>query len=143
MRKDQGFDMLENADDRTIERLSEVPVLTEKEKERILKMSKDKLKRRYRTENIEAGVSGVETYRRPKWYSFAALAASLVLVCGIVGTGVLMNRNGMAPDENENKLPRRLLRLPRSRERQLPALLLLQKPRRKLLPQTRTIQSIQ
>ena len=67
MRKDQGFDMLENADDRTIERLSEVPVLTEKEKERILKMSKDKLKRRYRTENIEAGVSGVETYRRPKW----------------------------------------------------------------------------
>ena len=106
MRKDQGFDMLENADDRTIERLSEVPVLTEKEKERILKMSKDKLKRRYRTENIEAGVSGVETYRRPKWYSFAALAASLVLVCGIVGTGVLMNRNGMAPDENENKLPK-------------------------------------
>ena len=106
MRKDQGFDMLENADDRTIERLSEVPVLTEKEKERILKMSKDKLKRRYRTENIEAGVSGVETYRRPKWYSFAALAASLVLVCGIVGTGVLMNRNGMAPDENENKFPK-------------------------------------
>lgn len=104
MRKDQGFDMLDNADDKTIERLSAVPVLTGREKERILKMSKDKLRRRYRDNNIEEEVSGVEKYSRPKWYSFAALAASFVLVCGIVGTGVLVSRNGAAPDPEKPQL---------------------------------------
>ena len=42
MRKDRIFDMLDNADDKTVDCLS-VPALTEKEKERLLKMSKDKL----------------------------------------------------------------------------------------------------
>ena len=79
-------------------------LLTEREKERILKMSKDKLRRRYRDNNIEEEVSGVEKYSRPKWYSFAALAASFVLVCGIVGTGVLVSRNGAAPDPEKPQL---------------------------------------
>ena len=42
MRKDRVLDMLDNAEDKIVDRLS-VPALTEKEKERLLKMSKDKL----------------------------------------------------------------------------------------------------
>lgn len=60
MNKDQGFDMLDNADNKTIERLSEVPVLTEREKERILKMSKEKFGQKYGNNNIEDTVRGVD-----------------------------------------------------------------------------------
>lgn len=98
MRKDQGFDMLDNADEKTIERLSEVPVLNADEKARILKMSKDKLNRRFRENNIEEDIITVERYNRPKWQTFAAVAASLMLVCGIAGTGLLMKRGGVAPE---------------------------------------------
>ena len=39
MKEKREFDMLENADDRTVELLSGVPVLTKDEKERMLTMS--------------------------------------------------------------------------------------------------------
>lgn len=103
MNKDQGFDMLDNADNKTIERLSEVPVLTEREKERILKMSKEKFGQKYGNNNIEDTVRGVEVYKRPKWYSFAAAAACMVLAGGIIGTGVLIGRNSKTTDSYETK----------------------------------------
>ncbi|MDO4862811.1 MAG: hypothetical protein Q4A05_01470 [Ruminococcus sp.] len=96
--KDNRFDMLENAGDKNIERLSAHKVLTEKEKERILKMSIDKMNKK--NENKENGiqVSGVERYSRPKWYGFAAAAACFVLVGSIIGTAVFLGRNGQTPD---------------------------------------------
>ena len=88
MKENREFDMLENADDKTVELLSGVPVLTKEEKERMLAMSKKKLDRMNREKNISANndgdeVSGVERYNRPKWHKFATAAACLLLVGGI------------------------------------------------------------
>jgi len=96
---EHGFNMLENASDKSLERLSERRVLTEKEKERMLKMSMDKLNKMNDNTEDELQVSGVEQYNRPKWYGFATAAASLLLVGGIVGGGVYLSRNAQAPDD--------------------------------------------
>ncbi len=98
MKKDRELNMLENADDKTVELLSEVPVLTRKEKERILAMSKDKLNKMNRENNIEEQVIGVEQYNRPKWHSFAAIAACVVLVGGVAGTALALGKSGKTPD---------------------------------------------
>ena len=88
-----GFDLLDNADERTLERLSERRVLTAKEKERMLSMSMNKLNRMNDNTEDELQVSGVEPYNRPKWYGFATAAASLLLVGGIIGGGAYMIKN--------------------------------------------------
>ena len=98
MKENREFDMLENADDKTVELLSEVPVLTKEEKERMLAMSKKKLDQMNRESNInfnniEDEVSGVERYKRPKWHAFASVAACLLLVGGIGGTMFAMKQN--------------------------------------------------
>jgi hypothetical protein len=98
MKENREFDMLENADDKTVELLSEVPVLTKEEKERMLAMSKKKLDRMNRESNInfnnnEDEVSGVERYKRPKWHAFASIAACMLLVSGIGGTMFAMKQN--------------------------------------------------
>lgn len=98
MKENREFNMLENADDKTVELLSEVPVLTKEEKERMLAMSKKKLDRMNRESNInisnnEYEVSGVERYKRPKWHAFASVAACLLLVGGIGGTMFAMKQN--------------------------------------------------
>lgn len=97
--KEREFDMLENADDTTVELLADVPVLTKEEKERMLAMSKKKLDRMNRESNIavnddEIQVSGVERYQRPKWKTFASMAACLVLVGGIAGSVFAISRGG-------------------------------------------------
>ena len=46
MKNELGFEILENANDKNIERLSEHKVLTQEEKKRILKMSIDKMNKR-------------------------------------------------------------------------------------------------
>ena len=98
MKENREFDMLENADDKTVELLSEVPVLTKEEKERMLAMSKKKLDQMNRESNIninkdEYEVSGVERYKRPKWHAFASIAACMLLVGGIGGTMFAMKQN--------------------------------------------------
>lgn len=60
MKENREFDMLENANDNEVEFLAKIPVLTKKEKERMLKMSKNKLNKMNRESNIEKQVSGVE-----------------------------------------------------------------------------------
>lgn len=97
MKENREFDILENADDSEVELLAEVPVLTEKEKKRMKKMSRDKLSRKLGESEMGDEVSGVEQYKRPKWYSFAAVAACLVLICGIVGTTVFLGKRGKPP----------------------------------------------
>lgn len=100
MRKDRIFDMLDNADDKTVDCLS-VPALTEKEKERLLKMSKDKLDiMNENNTDMAEEVHGVEKYNKPRWTSFAAVAASVVLVGGLVGGGVLISRNSSSSKDN-------------------------------------------
>ena len=98
MKENREFDMLENADDKTVELLAEVPVLTEDEKKRMLAMSRKKLDRMNRESNIktkdgEDVVSGVERYHRPKWQRFAAAAACLALAGGAVGAALKFGRH--------------------------------------------------
>ncbi|MBR4626846.1 MAG: hypothetical protein IKO47_03975 [Ruminococcus sp.] len=99
MNKEREFNMLENADDKTVELLAEVPVLTKEEKERMLSMSKNKADRMKRERNIstntaEEQVSGVERYNRPKWKTFASMAACVALVGGIAGTVFVIGKSG-------------------------------------------------
>ena len=98
MKENREFNMLENADDKTLDLLSEVPVLTKEEKERMLAMSKKKLARMNRESNInthndEYQVSGVERYKKPKWHTFASIAACLLLVGSIGGTMFALKQN--------------------------------------------------
>ncbi len=107
MKEKREFNMLENADDRTVELLSGVPVLTDEEKKRMLAMSKKKLDNMNRENNISmnkegAEVSGVERYNRPKWQTFASVAACFVLVGGIAGTVMLLGRNGKDSTKKDN-----------------------------------------
>lgn len=99
MKEKREFNMLENADDRTVELLSGVPVLTKDEKERMLTMSMKKLDKMNREANISNNneyieASGVERYKkRPKWQAFASVAACMVLVGGIGGTLFALNKS--------------------------------------------------
>jgi len=90
MNENRGFDILENADDKEIELLAEVPVLSGKEKESMLKMSKKKLAAKSSDKAAELQVSGVERYSRPKWYRFASIAACAVLLTGLAGSTVYL-----------------------------------------------------
>lgn len=104
MKEKRGFDMLNNADDKAVDLLSEVPVLTKKEKERMLAMSKKKLDTMNRESNIntsigEVEVSGVERYKRPKWQIFTTAAACLLLVGGIAGTAFAFRGRGGSPSQ--------------------------------------------
>lgn len=98
MKENREFDMLENANDNEIEFLAETSVLTKKEKDRMLKMSKNKLNKMNKESNIKVQISGVEQYKRPKWYKFTSIAACLVLVGGIAGTVIFMHKNSQVPD---------------------------------------------
>lgn len=112
MKEKREFDMLENADDRTVELLSGVPVLTKDEKERMLTMSMKKLDKMNREANISNNneyieASGVERYKKhPKWQAFASVAACMVLVGGIGGTLFALsksNNNDSTPLASEVK----------------------------------------
>lgn len=86
----------DNADEKTIDRITEnYPLLNSKDKERLYAMSKKKYNR-VQTENspntIE--VSGVERYRKPVWHKvLSAVAAAVVVLGGIGGSVALMRRN--------------------------------------------------
>ena len=98
MREKSDLNMLENADDKTVELLSGVPVLTDEEKERMLAMSKKKLDKMNRESNININegadqVSGVERYSRPKWRIAATVAACFVIAGGVAGTALALGKN--------------------------------------------------
>ena len=92
-------DIFNDIDNKTADRLSkEYPVLKDEQKERLYAMSKRKFDINNTNENNSAEVSGVEKYRRPKWYKGASVAAAAVLlVVGIGGSMTFISRNGHSP----------------------------------------------
>lgn len=90
-------DVFNDIDSRTADRLAkEYPVLRDEQKERLYAMSKRKFD--IKTDNSSIDVSGVEKYRRPKWYKGVSVAAAaLLLVSGIGGSMYYISRNGKAP----------------------------------------------
>ena len=119
MNKNQEFDMLENADDKTVELLSEVPVLSAAEKERILKMSIEKLKRKNEkavpadnscSKNTSESMNDnqmriVEERRKIRWQYAVPAAACIILVCGILGTSLHKKELGKPSEDKLTDLP--------------------------------------
>ena len=92
-------DLFNDIDKNTAQWLSEdYPVLKAEQKERLYAMSKRKYNIHDIKEDNALEVSGVEKYRRPKWYKGASIAAAAVLlVAGIGGSIGFISRNGHAP----------------------------------------------
>ncbi len=95
MKEKNELDVLENAEQSVIERLTaEYPPRDEKEKEKIFSMSERKCKNR--SDNIirneEQTVSGVEVYKRPRWQRFLSVAAAFAIVVGGVAGGAYAYR---------------------------------------------------
>ena len=99
------FDCLENAEDSTMEKITEnAPELGNEQLERILDMSERKYntkkRERINTEytdgyGADAVAEGVEPYNRPAWVKFAATAAALVLTAGVLALSHnLLGRRG-------------------------------------------------
>ena len=88
-------DVFNDIDSRTADRLAkEYPVLRDEQKERLYAMSKRKFD--IKIDNSSIDVSGVEKYRRPKWFKGVSVAAAaLLLVAGIGGS---MYRRGLLND---------------------------------------------
>ncbi len=93
----RSSDVFSNIDDKTAERLAVgYPVLDSRQKERLYAMSKRKYE--IYTDSGSNEVSGVERYRRPKWYKAASIAAAAVLVvAGIGGSTILISHYGTSP----------------------------------------------
>ena len=87
-------DVFNDIDSKTADRLSkEYPVLDDERKERLYAMSKRKFD--IKNDNSSIDVSGVEKYRRPKWYKGVSVAAAaLLLVAGIGGSMYYISRSG-------------------------------------------------
>lgn len=87
-------DVFNDIDSRTADRLAkEYPVLRDEQKERLYAMSKRKFD--IKIDNSSIDVSGVEKYRRPKWYKGVSVAAAaLLLVSGIGGSMYYISHSG-------------------------------------------------
>ncbi len=92
MKKDDiDLRALENADEETIKRLSElVSPVSEKDRDRLFEKCEKRIGRESGSEDTGTVVTGVETYRRPVWRSALAVAASFVLIAGACTGGALM-----------------------------------------------------
>ncbi|MCQ2469697.1 MAG: hypothetical protein MJ100_07810 [Ruminococcus sp.] len=101
--------LFDEIDDMNIERISEeYDVLSNKEKDRMFAL----IEKKYNSGadiNFADGntVSGVEVYSRPKWTKFAAIAASVVLVCGagFAGVKLFSNINRKVPPKDPLSQP--------------------------------------
>lgn len=117
MKEKNLFDILGNAEDDSMERLTEkCPEITDAQLEKILamserkyKMKKKELERTGKDNNIiisGGSVAGVERVKRPAWLTPLCTAASLVLVAGIaIGSTIMFRRGGVVPDGGGEKNP--------------------------------------
>jgi len=97
------FDLLDNAENDSMKRLiDKCPEISDKQLDKILAMSERKfrkMEKEYDNKGITMTendvVEGVERSRRPAWVAPLRMAASLVLVAGVIaGSTALLNRNG-------------------------------------------------
>ena len=106
MREKDLFDILENAENDSMERLiDKCPELSDEQLDRILAMSEKKFRKQMaQAEGTEReatikmtkndDVSGVEAAKRPAWLTPLATAASIVLIAGIaIGSTAMLKRN--------------------------------------------------
>lgn len=106
MREKDLFDILENAENDSMERLiDKCPELSDEQLDRILAMSEKKFRKQMaQAEGTEReatikmtkndDVSGVEVEKRPAWLTPLATAASIVLIAGIaIGSTAMLKRN--------------------------------------------------
>ena len=111
MKEKNLFDILENAENDSMDRLiDKCPEISDEQLDRILEMSERKytMKKgeKMNTEsNIEMTgnnvVAGVERVSRPSWIRPLSMAASVVLVAGIiVGSTALIKKNSKKPEDN-------------------------------------------
>ncbi|MBP1592819.1 MAG: hypothetical protein ILP22_12365 [Oscillospiraceae bacterium] len=109
MKKKNGFEMLENAEDNIVEHLSSVPVLGKDEKERMLRMSIKKYKGKdtegadeitgndgvSEKDDREQEVKTVEFRRKPDWIFILSAAACFAVVTGIFGLRFFKDKGDM------------------------------------------------
>lgn len=99
-KKELGFDILENTDDKTVERLEkDMPMVSESDRERMLNMSIKKFEKEMDIpENKSFSgdvVSGVETYKKPRISKMMTALTGIAASVAIVGSCVwIASRNG-------------------------------------------------
>ena len=99
--KELDLDILENADGKTIERLSgSYKAVSDKDMARLFERTERLSTERNDSSEPAIVVSGVEHYHRPLWRKLLAAASALVLTAGVVAGGAFMLKNrGVKPAE--------------------------------------------
>ena len=108
MKDKELFDILENAENDSMDRLIEkCPEISDEQLDRILEMSERKFNMKSKkTGNTENNISmtendvveGVERTRRPSWLAPLSMAASLILIAGIaIGSTALIRKSSKKP----------------------------------------------
>ena len=111
MNKKDVFGILENAENESMERLiDKCPEITDEQLGRILKMSEKKNKERKKDMNkgitmtSNDSIDGVERSNRPAWMSGLSIAASLILIVGIIAGSTVLMKNGRV-DHGGEEIP--------------------------------------
>lgn len=92
--KELDLDILENADGKTIERLSgSYKAVSDKDMMRLFERTERLCAERNDSSEPAIVVSGVEHYHRPVWRKLLAAASALVLVAGAAAGGAFMLKN--------------------------------------------------
>ena len=117
MKDEKIFDILENAENDSMDRLiDKCPEISDEQLDRILVMSERKFKMqdkettRAKKDNIKVTennvVEGVDRVRRPAWLRPMSAAASLILVIGIIaGSTALIKKGSKKPDSDHLVTP--------------------------------------
>lgn len=99
------FDILENSDDETVEKMEKrYPVLDEEKENKLFEMSIEKMKNSENSSSGENGkfeemkIEGVEQYKRTVWHRAVGLVASVAIVAG--GFALYKNRADFKDDVN-------------------------------------------
>lgn len=97
----KDFEILENADDDTVQNIeNKYPVIDEKKRKEIYKMTMKKMKEQNEITYTEYSekIEGVEKYKRPVWQRATAVAAAAAIVAG----GAVLFRNFSREGKNKS-----------------------------------------
>ncbi|MDO4864547.1 MAG: hypothetical protein Q4A05_10300 [Ruminococcus sp.] len=109
MKDEKIFDILENAENEPMDRLiQKCPDISDKQLDRILAESERKYNMKKEENSTDMNmnendvVEGVERSRRPKWIAPLSMAASVVLIAGVlIGSTALIMKHGRTPDDDD------------------------------------------